>query len=307
MPQPLGVNLSFCVKRWVTPELWVPVVRDRLGLSLVQLSFDLVDPLWPEDVLADCAAALRRVGRDQGIEIHSAFIGLAHYTFNQLLHPDPRVRDHAETWLIRAGRFAAAAGILRIGGPLGAIAARPDGQEAEAIPERDYADLVARMHTIAGAAREEGLAELYVEPTPLRREWPWSVAQARRLMRDVSGSAVPWKLCLDWGHATFEPLYGRYLGGMEPWFEALAGQTGMVHLQQTDFQYDRHWDFTQAGLVDPAAVAGCLRQYGLNDRPVFLEMFYPFERDDHSVLDAMIRTVETVRPAFASDGRMRRE
>ncbi len=175
MPQPFGVNLSFCVKRWVTPELWVPVVRDRLGLSLVQLSFDLVDPLWPEDVLADCAAALRRVGRDQGIEIHSAFIGLAHYTFNQLLHPDPKVRDHAETWLIRAGRFAAAAGILRIGGPLGAIAARPDGREAEAIPERDYADLVARMHTIAGAAREEGLAELYVEPTPLRREWPWSV------------------------------------------------------------------------------------------------------------------------------------
>jgi hypothetical protein len=43
---PLGINLSFCVKRWVTAELWAPLVRDRLGLDLVQFSFDLVDPMW---------------------------------------------------------------------------------------------------------------------------------------------------------------------------------------------------------------------------------------------------------------------
>ena len=28
---PFGVNLSFCVKRWVTPELWAPLVREDLG------------------------------------------------------------------------------------------------------------------------------------------------------------------------------------------------------------------------------------------------------------------------------------
>jgi hypothetical protein len=39
-----GVNLSFCVKRWVTPDLWAPLVREDLGLDAVQFSYDLVDP-----------------------------------------------------------------------------------------------------------------------------------------------------------------------------------------------------------------------------------------------------------------------
>jgi hypothetical protein len=37
---PFGVNLSFCVKRWVTPEVWAPLVREDLGLDLVRFSFD---------------------------------------------------------------------------------------------------------------------------------------------------------------------------------------------------------------------------------------------------------------------------
>jgi len=49
----LGVNFSFCVKRRVTPQLWARLVREELGLDLVQLSFDLVDPTWPDDLLAE--------------------------------------------------------------------------------------------------------------------------------------------------------------------------------------------------------------------------------------------------------------
>ncbi|HVW54180.1 MAG TPA: TIM barrel protein [Rhizobiaceae bacterium] len=298
MGQALGINLSFCVKRWVTPELWAPLVRDRLGLDLVQFSFDLVDPMWLDGVLSDIAAELRRVPKEYGVTIHSAFIGLAHYTFNQLLHPDPRVRDYAENWLGRAYRFAAEAGIARVGGPLGAIASRADGREPESLPERDYDDLIARMRRLADEAQKEGLRELYVEPTPLRREWPWTIAQARKMMEDVAGTPVPWRLCPDWGHATFEPLYGRYRASMEDWLRELALHIGMVHIQQTDFQYDRHWDFTEAGAVDPEVASAALQQVGLGDRPVFLEVFYPFERDDRSVLDAVISSAGTLKHAF---------
>jgi len=294
----LGVNLSFCVKRWVTPELWAPLVRDRLGLDLVQFSFDLVDPIWPDTILTDIAAELRRVPEEYGVRIHSAFIGLAHYTFNQLLHPDPRIRDYAENWLGRAYRFAAEAGIERVGGPLGAIASRLDGREQENLPDRDYDDLIARMRRLAGEAQNAGLEELYVEPTPLRREWPWTIDQARKMMEDVTGTPVPWRLCPDWGHATFEPLYGRYRASMEDWLRELAPHIGMVHIQQTDFQYDRHWDFTEAGAVDPEAAKAVLRHAGVDDRPVFLEVFYPFERDDRSVLDAVAASVVKLKHAF---------
>jgi D-erythrulose 1-phosphate 3-epimerase len=296
---PLGVNLSFCVKRWVTPALWTRVVRERLGLDLVQFSFDLVDPTWPDDLLASLAADIRRETATQGITVHSAFIGLAHYTFNQMLHPEPRIRDLAEDWLRRAYRFAAMAGITRVGGPLGAVASHLDGHEPDSIPEADYADLIARMLRLGKAAASAGLTELFVEPTPMRREWPWTPAQADRMADDVARSLVPWNFCLDWGHGTFEPLYGRDHAQMAPWYETLGDRVGAIHIQQTDFQYDRHWDFTEPGRVDPHEVAALHRKYRLEDYPVFLEVFYPFERDDASILDAVSRSVAILKPAFA--------
>ena len=39
----LGINTCFAVKRWPLPEDWAPIVRDQLGLRLVQHSLDLVD------------------------------------------------------------------------------------------------------------------------------------------------------------------------------------------------------------------------------------------------------------------------
>jgi D-erythrulose 1-phosphate 3-epimerase len=295
----LGVNLSFCVKRWVTPELWAPIVREDLGLDLVQLSFDLVDPTWPDDVLAAQAGDIRKSAEEARITVHSAFIGLAHYTFSQLLHPDPRVRDVAEDWLRCAYRFAGSAGSTRVGGPLGAIASSRNGREADSLPRADYEDLIVRMRRLAEAAKAEGLVELYVEPTPMRREWPWTVDQAVKMSHDLADSAVPWKYCLDWGHGTFEPLYGRYRASMEPWFAALCEDVGVIHVQQTDFQYDRHWDFTEAGRIDPLEAAALHRSHGLSDTPVFLEVFYPFERADASVLDGVKRSVELLKPAFA--------
>jgi len=299
MATPLGINLSFCVKRWVTPELWAPLVRDQLGLDLVQFSFDLVDPTWPDELLAQLADGIRTNAARHCLTVHSAFIGLAHYTYSQLLHPNPRVRDVSEAWLVRAYRFARLAGISRVGGPLGAIASRPDGAEADEIPEADYRDLIARMLRLGVSAAAEGLTELYVEPTPLRREWPWTIAQAQRMAADVLGSPVPWRFCLDWGHGTFEPLYGSYRGRMPAWFEALGASVGIVHLQQTDFQYDRHWDFTESGAVDPAEAARLQRAAGLGDRPVFLEVFYPFERDDASILAAVRQSVAILKTAVA--------
>jgi sugar phosphate isomerase/epimerase len=296
---PLGINLSFCVKRWVTPELWAPIVREQFDLDLVQMSFDLVDPTWPEDVLEDCAKDLRATADRYAITIHSAFIGLAHYTFNQLLHPNPRIRDVAEEWMKKAYRFAGLAGIDRVGGPLGAIASRTDGVAAESIPASDYEDLILRMNRLSRMAKECGIAELYVEPTPMRREWPWTITQAERMAADLAAAPVPWKYCLDWGHATFEPLYGRHRAAMSDWFQSLAPHIGMVHLQQTDFQYDRHWDFTEAGAVNPVEAAQLQRESGLADRPVFLEVFYPFERDDASILNAVNRTISILKPAFA--------
>ena len=51
----LGINTCFAVKRWPQPERWATLVRDELGLDLVQHSLDLVD--------LDSYAWLERLGR----------------------------------------------------------------------------------------------------------------------------------------------------------------------------------------------------------------------------------------------------
>ena len=44
-----GINLSFTVKRWVEPSVWAKIVRETLGLDLVQFTYDLLDPWWPDE------------------------------------------------------------------------------------------------------------------------------------------------------------------------------------------------------------------------------------------------------------------
>lgn len=105
----LGINTCFAVKRWPRPADWAAVVRDELGLDLVQHCLDLADldtdadmHDQAEDVRAACAAA--------GLTLHSTFTGLAAYSENLLLHPDPQRRERALAWYRRAIDFTAAAG-----------------------------------------------------------------------------------------------------------------------------------------------------------------------------------------------------
>ncbi len=50
-----------------------------------------------------------------------------------------------------------------------------------------------------------------------------------------------------------------------------------------------------------AAVAATLARFGLADRPVFLEVFYPFEETDAVVLDRVRRSVAALTSAFGRD------
>ena len=80
----LGIDTCFAVKRWPRVEDWVPLVRDRLGLRLVQHSFDLV----PTGARRLAARALAGSDQAAGLELHSTFTGLAAYSDNLLLDPD---------------------------------------------------------------------------------------------------------------------------------------------------------------------------------------------------------------------------
>jgi sugar phosphate isomerase/epimerase len=292
-----GINLGFAMKRWPQPQQWARVVRDELGLDTVQFSFDLLDPWWPEhEVLA---ARARAAADEYGISIHSAQVGLAKYTYNGLLHPDPYARAASVEWWRRAFRVAAALGASAMGGPLGALSV-PELEEP-GMRERRYGELVETLHALAEDARAAGLEALLVEPTPLPREIPSSIAESVRLASDLEGAAVPLRYVLDVGHALYRPLYGSETT-LRDWLEPLAASIGVLHIQNTDFEGDSHWGWPdERGLFDVDGFVEDVRAAGLSEVPVFLELFDAFEADDGDVLARTRSSVNYCREIIARD------
>src|SRR5258706_13188979 len=105
----LGINTCFAVKRWPRPSDWAPVVRDQLGLDLVQHCVDLVAIEAGRADLERQAAELRDSCAAAGLTLHSTFTGLAAYSANLLLHPDRARRVRARDWYQRMIDFTAAA------------------------------------------------------------------------------------------------------------------------------------------------------------------------------------------------------
>jgi sugar phosphate isomerase/epimerase len=296
-----GVNLSFAPKRWPEPEAWARIVREDMGLDLVQFSFDLLDPWWPDPARLQQAERVRAAAQAAGITIHSAQIGIASYTFNGLLHPDPVVRDVGVTWWTRAIEVAAAMGAGAVGGPLGALTSSSTLVEGER--ERRYDDVRAIMAGLADRAAAAGLRALLVEPTPQAREIPASIAESVRLMRDLDGECrVPVEYVLDIGHALYQPLYGP-AARLGEWFAAVGSHIGILHIQNTDFQSDSHWGWPDArGVYSVSEFAEQVRAAGLDATPTFLEVFYPFELADDLVLTNAVSSVRHCLAELAQSG-----
>lgn len=291
----IGVNLSFAVKRWVEPEAWTAVVSE-MGLEVAQFSFDLIDPLWPAPLRSALAAQHRRAAEARGITVHSAFVGLACYTYNNLLHPLPEGREAARLWWRGAIETAAELGTRKVGGPLGGLSVR-DADD----PARRHERLVrlhADLHDLLEYARSHGLTEFLIEPVPLSRETPSNVVETRGWLEDLRNAAIPVKFCVDIGHALYQPLYGT-TARLEDWLE-LGDALGLLHLQQTDGQSDSHWGLDDPrGIVQLQPLKDTLERHGHGNLPVILEVFYPFEASDEFVLRDVRSSVWQMRETWA--------
>jgi D-erythrulose 1-phosphate 3-epimerase len=295
-----GINLSFAVKRWVEPEVWAKIVRETLGLDLVQFTYDLLDPWWPDSTRDPLAAEIRRASQNWGIEVESAFSGLANYCFSGLLHPEAGGRRASLEWWKRAFDVAAAVGAKASGGPLGGMSVADAGDPKRR--EQRYRDLLEAMAELTVAAKASGLDYLQVEATPLAREVPHTVEQAQNFLKDLgSGCAIPVTFLIDIGHALYQPLYGAN-ARMPQWLNRLGHSIGAFHLQNTDFQSDSHWGWPDSrGLFDVAKFAHEVRKEGLENVPAFLEIIYPFELADDAVLQSITSSVMHCRREYAGE------
>jgi D-erythrulose 1-phosphate 3-epimerase len=295
----LGINTCFAVKRWPEPERWAEIVRDRLGLDLVQHSLDLVDLDAPRPLVERQAAAVRAACDQAGLELHSTFTGLAAYSSNLLLHPDPDLRARAEGWYRQAIAFTATAGARATGGHVGAysVADWRDRLRRDALAD----ELRAALRRLAAVARQAGLEELYVENLAAARE-PSTMDAVLRLLTGGDDEHVPVLLCLDVGHQCVPGTTGP---DRDPyaWLGRLGGRAPVVQLQQSDAAADHHWPFTRqrnaSGRIEADQALAALDASGASGTALILEVIPPFEQDDDEVVRELEESVAYWRAALA--------
>jgi sugar phosphate isomerase/epimerase len=282
----LGINTCFAVKRWPRPERWAALVRDELGLDLVQHSLDLVDLDAPA---GEVAAQADRV--------------LAAYSSNLLLHPDPAARERARDWYRRAIGFTAAAGAGSTGGHIGAYSVDDWRDPA---PRRElWAELTGSLAGLAAYARDRGLSALMAENLAAARE-PSTIEMMSSLLTAGDEAHVPVTLCLDVGHQCVPGTSGD---DRDPyaWLERLGRRAPVVQLQQADGQADHHWPFTPetnaTGIISAERVLAALDASGATDVALVLEVMPAFEQDDDQALADLVQSARYWRDAMARHAR----
>ncbi len=291
----LGLNLSFAIKRWLGGGQLANVVKHELGMDLVQFTWDLVDPWWPAAARDAVAREYADAFRAAGITIESTFGGLASYTYNHFLAPTETLRDLGKEHFMRAIDMTAEMGVPAAGMPLGSYSAQDalDPGRREDIYQRALQSLV----DVSRHAKSRGLSTLLIEPVPLTTEFPSSARDALRLMTDLDGATdIPVRLLVDWGHALFRPIFGED-ANMEHWIKQCGNYISAYHIQQTDGLLDRHWSFTQPGIVTPQRLSAFWRDQRLTDQTYLLEIIYPFEQTDEFVLRDMQEGIKLLQSA----------
>jgi sugar phosphate isomerase/epimerase len=293
----LGINNCFAVKRWPEPASWAAIVREELGLDLVQHTLDLVDVDAEESDLRVQASQLRHACEARRLRLHSTLTGVAAYAANLLLHPDPARRNRAVAWYRRVVDFTAAAGARATGGHVGAFSAADWSDRARR--EDLWRRMSAALDGLSAYARAAGLTSLMIENLGAARE-PSSMAAIRSLLSPGSDRHVPIVACLDLGH-----LAGA--GGEETdpylWLERLSPQSLVVELQQHDGA-DRHWPFTaeanRAGRIDAQRVLAAIDSSGVPEMTLILKIMHPFEVPDDRVLADLRDSVSYWRDQLAA-------
>jgi len=290
----LGINTCFAVKRWPEAEQWMTIVADDLGLQHCQVSLDLFEPGLDPEMASATAKAIVKAADHSGVSLHSTFTGLAGYSANLLLHPEPEARLAAMRWFERAIDLTGDMGAGGTGGFLGAFSVNDAADPWRRDSRVEW--LQAGMRTLSERASRAGLSFLLFENMAVPREYGFTIPESHHLEELGANGPVPWVLCLDLGHPcalttgspSDDPL--NWLG--EAW-----RHTPVLQMQQANRGGDFHWPFTPErnaeGLLSPSAVVEALyAKTDATDIYLFFEIIHPAEFPDDQVLSDLRQSVE---------------
>ncbi|MEH7224743.1 TIM barrel protein [Bacillus sp. JJ1566] len=293
----LGISTGFTIKRWTNPTYWVPLIKEELGLDLIQFSFDQLDPRSTKAAVDEYCNCVVNQCNKYGLEIHSTFTGLSIYSHNLLYHPLENGRRDGIDWFEKSFEITKILGCHATGGPIG-------GMDIHTFKyEEDYTHIKKcgeeALVYLLRKAKQNGIIDFYWEATPVEREGAITIEDTRRFIGKINNlvgeEGAKFSLCFDMGHTTNPSLTSQekdpYL-----WIEKLSDTIPIIHLQQTDGKLDRHWPFTEKnnkkGTVDASKLVKTLEHIDKKEIVLLLELGHPFEENDDLVLKEIKESVE---------------
>jgi sugar phosphate isomerase/epimerase len=299
----LGINTCFAIGRYPEPEEWLRVVTEELGLSHVQFSFDLLDPVIVDwDVVCRTCERIAALAAHRGVRIDTATTGEVPHKSNALLDPDPAVRRCYLRWYEKLVLASSILGAEGSGVYLGTLSSR----DFASARRKEYliSVLMEEIVHLTGIAKGAGQKYFMWEPMSIPREIPCTIAETRELLgRANEGASVPVLLCLDVGHGWIRSPDPR---DRDPyaWLRDLGHLSPAIHMQQTDGKGSRHWPFTpewnEKGVIVPEKVAEALEAAGAKRTFIVFEYFFSAHAiAEEGALDAMKQSVEHWKRALA--------
>ena len=205
----LAVDNCFASKRWTKPIEWMNVIKS-LGLYYVEASADTeCDPLYMgDDYMKRWANDVVDSSVKTSVKVTNLYSGHGTYATLGLAHTDAEVRlRFLEKWLMPMAQTAAS-----VGAGLGFFchafsqSVLNDPDLYSEFKTRLFDDLAA----LASFAKDNNCSPVGVEQMYSPHQIPWTVDDAKELIREVSESAkAPFYITIDTGHQSGQRRFLR--------------------------------------------------------------------------------------------------
>ncbi|WP_256761919.1 sugar phosphate isomerase/epimerase [Cohnella sp. WQ 127256] len=265
----LGINLGFAINKYVEPEVWTRIVAEDLGIKYVQFVADLLNVFLPPDIVDRQVERINVCTQKHDLAITSTFTS-AFTRVNHFMHPDADIRKAWLNWFKRFADISVQMGARTTGSHFGILtfADYDDVQRREYIIEEG----IKNWQELSWYCKELGMEYLNFEPMSIPREMANTVEDTKELLARLNdGAGIPFKVCLDVGHAPHPNDRDPYR-----WVRELGSVSPIIHIQQTEKDHSRHWPFTEEynklGIIHGEPLIEAIEQSGATDAEIIFEL-----------------------------------
>jgi sugar phosphate isomerase/epimerase len=293
----LGINLGFANNRFPEPDVWTDIVANKLGLHKVQFVADILNPMikryneiYYKDQVSRTVECITKYNISVTSIMTSSFTRVNHFA-----HPHGGYRETWFMWFIDFLKTGSLLGAKSAGSHFGILTA-----DSLRNKEVYYKEALQYWKELSIIAKDLNYDFLFFEPMSVDREFGNTIESTKIILDDLNSlSALPFKLCLDVGHAP-HPSQRDY----RDWLKVLAKDSSIIHLQQTTLNSSNHSPFTdkynRSGIIDPVYIINYLNSNGLSPELDLEISFREKEEIENTVVPDLIESVSYLKRCIGS-------